>query len=186
MVSAPDPNNALKVPKMVPAPGKKVMEKGRFNLGGGLWEHMNGMRVFDAVPLLTQQPVRLQARADTAYSSDWTPEEQVALDATLDKFPAARHTALERYIRAAAVLSKKTVRDVALRVKWLATTSNASKRRLSDDSAGKKRPRVQSIFAVQPKGAPPPLGIPAPGVPAPGVPAALPFPAQPVRTLLEL
>lgn len=127
--------------------------------------------LISAVPLAAQQPTRLQARIDTAYSTDWTPEEQVALDATLDKYPAARHSALERYLRAAAALPKKTARDVALRVKWLATSAHASKRRLADDGAAKKRPRVQSIFAVQPKGAPP-LGIPAPGVPAPGVPVA--------------
>lgn len=105
--------------------------------------------------------VRLQARLDTSYSTDWTAEEQVALDATLDKFPAARHTPLERYLRASAALPKKTVRDVALRVRWLATTSNATKRRISEENAAKKRPRVQSIFAVQPKGAPP-LGLPGP------------------------
>jgi hypothetical protein len=100
--------------------------------------------------------VRLQARIDTAYSIDWAPEEQVALDATLDRFPAARHPPLERYVRAAAALPKKGVRDVALRVIWLA--SNASKRRAQDDNAAKKRPRIQSIFAVQPKGAAP-LGM---------------------------
>ena len=137
--------------------------------------------MFSAVPL--QQPTRLQARIDTAYSTDWTPEEQVALDATLDKYPAARHSALERYLRAAAALPKKTARDVALRVRWLATSAHASKRRLADDGAAKKRPRVQSIFAVQPKGAPP-LGIPAPGVPAPGVPIAMP-PLQQVSLCLK-
>ena len=62
-----------------------------------------------------QQATRLQARIDTAYSTDWTPEEQVALDATLDRFPAMRHPPLERYVRAAAALPKKNVRDVALR-----------------------------------------------------------------------
>ena len=123
------------------------------------------------------QGARLQARADTAYTTDWTPEEQVALDATLDKYPAGRYAPLERYIRAAAALAKKGVRDVALRVKWLASTSIAAKRRMSDESAGKKRPRVQSIFAVQPKGAPP-LGPPASGVPATGVPAAYPLAVQ--------
>jgi len=41
----------------------------------------------------------------------------------------------------------------ACRVIWLA--SNASKRRAQDDNAAKKRPRIQSIFAVQPKGAAP-------------------------------
>lgn len=123
-----------------------------------------------AVSLSQPQPsARLQARADTAYSTDWSPEEQVALDATLDKFPVARHSALERYVRAAAVLPKKGVRDVAFRVIWLA--NNATKRRAQDDSTAKKRPRVQSIFAVQPKGVPP-LGGSSAGIPGPGYPSA--------------
>lgn len=124
-----------------------------------------------AVPVgQPQQAVRLQARADTAYSTDWTPEEQVALDATLDKLPVARHSPLERYVRAAAALPKKGVRDVALRVIWLA--NNATKRRAQDDSTAKKRPRVQSIFAVQPKGAAP-LGSAATAFPGTGYPSAV-------------
>ena len=94
----------------------------------------------------------------------------MALDATLDKLPVARHSALERYVRAAAALPKKGVRDVALRVIWLA--NNATKRRAQDDSNAKKRPRVQSIFAVQPKGAAP-LGGAAAGFPASGYPSAV-------------
>lgn len=129
-----------------------------------------------AVPVSQPQTAaRLQARADTAYTTDWTPDEQVALDATLDKLPAARHTALERYVRAAAALPKKGVRDVAFRVIWLA--NNATKRRAQDDSTARKRPRVQSIFAVQPKGAPP-LGSSV--IPRPGLPPAVqvPFPTS--------
>ena len=130
--------------------------------------------VSSAVPVgQPQQAVRLQARADTAYSTDWTPEEQVALDATLDKLPVARHTPLERYVRAAAALPKKGVRDVALRVIWLA--NNATKRRAQDDSAAKKRPRVQSIFAVQPKGVAQ-LGASSAGFPGPGYPSAVQVP----------
>lgn len=94
----------------------------------------------------------------------------MALDATLDKLPIARHSALERYVRAAAALPKKGVRDVALRVIWLA--NNATKRRAQDDSTAKKRPRVQSIFAVQPKGVAP-LGGSATGPPRPGFPATV-------------
>ena len=120
------------------------------------------------------QPIRLRARIDTCYSTDWTADEQVALDATLDKYPAARHSPLERYLRAKVALPKKTVRDVALRVRWLASTSNATKRRISEENAAKKRPRVQSIFAIQPKGAPP-LGLPG-SLPSGALPAGASFP----------
>ena len=49
----------------------------------------------------------LQARADTAYSTEWDVQEQATLDGTLARYPADRHPPLERYVRAAAGLPKK-------------------------------------------------------------------------------
>jgi hypothetical protein len=49
----------------------------------------------------------LQARADTAYSTEWDMQEQATLDAALARYPADRHPPLERYVRAAASLPKK-------------------------------------------------------------------------------
>ncbi|KAK9909270.1 hypothetical protein WJX75_009873 [Coccomyxa subellipsoidea] len=96
----------------------------------------------------------LQARGDTAYTTEWDSAEQAALDSALARFPADRHPPLERYVRAAACLPKKNVRDVALRVAWLRATAAARKRKMADEANSKKqvrRERGQSIFAVQPK-----------------------------------
>ena len=49
----------------------------------------------------------LQARADTAYATEWDVQEQATLDAALARYPADRHPPLERYVRAAAGLPKK-------------------------------------------------------------------------------
>lgn len=49
----------------------------------------------------------LQARGDTAYTTEWDSAEQAALDSALARFPADRHPPLERYVRAAACLPKK-------------------------------------------------------------------------------
>jgi hypothetical protein len=51
----------------------------------------------------------LQARGDTAYTTEWDSAEQAALDSALARFPADRHPPLERYVRAAACLPKKYV-----------------------------------------------------------------------------
>ncbi|CAL5219211.1 g1002 [Coccomyxa viridis] len=96
----------------------------------------------------------LQARADTAYATEWDVQEQATLDAALARYPADRHPPLERYVRAAAGLPKKNVRDVALRVAWMRATAAARKRKAADEANSKKqvrRERGQSIFAVQPK-----------------------------------
>ncbi|KAK9827668.1 hypothetical protein WJX81_005475 [Elliptochloris bilobata] len=113
-----------------------------------------------------RQQVALKARADTAYRCEWEPAEQAALDAALAQWPAPRHSALERYVRAAAALPRKGVRDVALRCAWL-RERGAQRKRKADEAAsaaapggsasgagGKKaarRDRGQSVFAVQAK-----------------------------------
>jgi hypothetical protein len=59
----------------------------------------------------------LRGRPDAAAGAAWSPDEAAALERALAALPAARHSPLERYARAAAVLPRKTVRDVALRVR---------------------------------------------------------------------
>lgn len=105
----------------------------------------------------------LKARADTAYRCEWEPGEQAALDAALSQFPAERFAPLERYVRVAALLPRKCVRDVALRCAWL-RERGARKRKADEAPAGAasagggggvkkaaRRERGQSIFAVQAK-----------------------------------
>lgn len=99
----------------------------------------------DALPTHT-----LKARAVNVYNAEWTPHEQAALDQAAVKFPPERYQPFERYVRIAATLPRKGVRDVALRLRWL---SQARKRKVSEDGPNKRvrRDRCQSIFATQQK-----------------------------------
>ncbi|KAG6707948.1 hypothetical protein I3842_06G056500 [Carya illinoinensis] len=79
--------------------------------------------VLDSVPGL---------KHDTGLAVEWSVEEQRKLDEGLDKF--ADEPSIMKYIKIAATLRDKTVRDVALRCRWL-----MSKRRKPDEhSMGKK------------------------------------------------
>ena len=99
----------------------------------------------DAVPTGT-----LKARGAAVYNAEWTAHEQAALDQAAVKFPAERYQPFELYVRIAATLPRKGVRDVALRLRWL---SQARKRKVSEDGPNKRlrRDRCQSIFATQQK-----------------------------------
>lgn len=56
--------------------------------------------------------------ASWGVSLDWTDEEQRALEAAMAQFPPERASVAERYIKIAAMLPRKSVRDVALRARW--------------------------------------------------------------------
>ncbi|KAK9823722.1 hypothetical protein WJX72_004912 [[Myrmecia] bisecta] len=61
------------------------------------------------------EAVQLRARAETAYWTDWTSVDQAALEQSLRRYPAGQYPPLERYVRIAACLEGKDVRDVAFR-----------------------------------------------------------------------
>lgn len=49
---------------------------------------------------------------------DWTEDEQRTLEDHLARFPPERYDALQRYVKLASLLPRKSVRDVALRCRW--------------------------------------------------------------------
>ncbi|XP_076935769.1 uncharacterized protein LOC143602604 [Bidens hawaiensis] len=63
---------------------------------------------------------------DTGFAVEWSVEEQQKLEEGLSKF--ADEPSIMRYIKIAAAFRDKTVRDVALRCKWM-----ARKRKKQDD-----------------------------------------------------
>ncbi|CAI9108639.1 OLC1v1008299C3 [Oldenlandia corymbosa var. corymbosa] len=67
-------------------------------------------------------------------SMDWTPEEQAILDEGLVQY--ANETNVVRYAKIAVSLKNKTVRDVALRYKWM--MKNPTKRRKEDLNLSRK------------------------------------------------
>jgi hypothetical protein len=60
---------------------------------------------------------------------DWTEEEQRALEAGKQRYPADRFDAVQRYVKVAAMLPRKSVRDVALRVRWTVNQHMLKKRK---------------------------------------------------------
>lgn len=68
-------------------------------------------------------------------SLDWTSEEQAILDDGLAKFPSESN--IIRYAKIAMLLQNKTVRDVALRCRWMTKKEN-SKRRKEDHNLTRK------------------------------------------------
>merc|ERR1719401_724647 len=77
----------------------------------------------------------------------WSEVEQHQLDIVLKKFPADKYSPLGRYIKMSALFPNKSVRDVALRVKWMSKReekkskkghSSSSKKRGAQDKEGKQ------------------------------------------------
>ena len=95
-------------------------------------------------------------------SVDWGRKEQQTLEEALSKFPAEKHSALDRFIRVASLLPDKGVRDVALRVRWMSRKEQGKRRKTEvDGGVGKKtggrregRAEKQSIFAMRPPAMP--------------------------------
>lgn len=66
-------------------------------------------------------------RHDPGLAMQWSPEEQAVLDDGLAKY--ALDAAIVRYAKVALSLPNKTVRDVALRCRWMAKKENNKKRK---------------------------------------------------------
>ncbi|KAA3454662.1 Killer toxin KHS [Gossypium australe] len=89
-------------------------------------------------------------------SMDWTLEEQTILENGLQKY--ALEPSVTRYAKIALDLQNKTVRDVALRCKWMTKKENSKRRKEGLNLARKikdKRERVypsgnHTHFAAQP------------------------------------
>mgnify|MGYP001810503162 CR=1 FL=1 len=60
---------------------------------------------------------------------DWSEEEQKALEAGLARYPADRFDFVQRYVKVAAMLPRKSVRDVALRARWTINQQLLKKRK---------------------------------------------------------
>ena len=67
-------------------------------------------------------------------SLEWTDEEQKSLESLMFRYTPERMDPVQRYVRIAAALPRKSVRDVALRVRW--TVQQQMKRRAGPMDAG--------------------------------------------------
>ncbi|KAG5531789.1 hypothetical protein RHGRI_026419 [Rhododendron griersonianum] len=93
------------------------------NQGMGQAGSSSGSLLVDSVPGL---------KHETGYAVEWSVEEQYRLEEGLAKF--ADEPSIMRYVKIAATLRDKTVRDVALRCRWM----ERKRRKQENYNLGKK------------------------------------------------
>ncbi|XP_075661951.1 uncharacterized protein LOC142631625 isoform X2 [Castanea sativa] len=99
--------------------------------GGGGGNQSNGNSSGAAAPESSASAMK----HNPGISLDWTSDEQAILDDGLAKFPSESN--IIRYAKIAMLLQNKTVRDVALRCRWMTKKEN-SKRRKEDHNLTRK------------------------------------------------
>ncbi|KAJ4974548.1 hypothetical protein NE237_007722 [Protea cynaroides] len=100
---------------------------------------------------------------DTGLAVEWTPEEQSRLEEGLVKY--ADEPSIMRYIKIAATLRDKTVRDVALRCQWMTKEKSGKRRKPEDHYTGKKmKDRKEKLVESSSKASLPP--VPPQNIPA--------------------
>ncbi|XP_062181007.1 uncharacterized protein LOC133885325 isoform X2 [Phragmites australis] len=79
-------------------------------------------------------------RHDPGLAVRWSPEEQILLDNGLARY--AGDAAIVRYAKIAMSLPDKTVRDVALRCRWMAKKESSKKKEELSKKSKEKKERV--------------------------------------------
>ncbi|CAI9107228.1 OLC1v1006543C6 [Oldenlandia corymbosa var. corymbosa] len=118
---------------------------GQEGAGNGNGVTTNGVSVPDNSVL---GPTKAALRHDPGISAQWTSEEQSLLEDLLNKY--ASDTNIVRYAKIAMELKDKTVRDVALRCRWMNKKENG-KRRKDDHSSRKSKDKKEKVTDSAPK-----------------------------------
>ncbi|KZV32204.1 hypothetical protein F511_29779 [Dorcoceras hygrometricum] len=122
------------------------------NCSGGGPENANGDANGGGVSLPENSAVGLAQttlRHNPGISLDWTPEEQSTLEDLLAKY--ASETTIVRYAKIAQALQEKTVRDVALRCRWMNKKENGKRRKDDQNSSKKNKDKKEKIADSLPK-----------------------------------
>ncbi|XP_043716830.1 uncharacterized protein LOC122664869 isoform X2 [Telopea speciosissima] len=108
-----------------------------------------GSLLLDSVPGL---------KHDTGLAVEWSPEEQSKLEEGLVKY--ADEPSIMRYVKIAATLPDKTVRDVALRCQWMTKEKSGKRRKPEDHYTGKKmKDRKEKLAESSSKASLPPVPL---------------------------
>ncbi|XP_057458110.1 uncharacterized protein LOC130748883 [Lotus japonicus] len=98
--------------------------------------HASSALTGNSVPEASAVAVNIpNMKHNPGISLDWSPEEQAILEDGLSKHVTESN--IVRYAKIAQLLQNKTVRDVALRVRWMNKKEN-SKRRKDDHNLSRK------------------------------------------------
>ncbi|CAN4093530.1 unnamed protein product [Withania somnifera] len=93
-------------------------------------------------------PTQAALRHNPGLSVDWTPDEQSLLEELLAKY--ATESNISRYAKIAMQLKDKTVRDVALRCRWM-SKKEIGKRRKDDHNSRKNKDKKERVTDSMPK-----------------------------------
>ncbi|KAL7172940.1 hypothetical protein ACSBR2_032416 [Camellia fascicularis] len=88
-------------------------------------------------------PTQAVLRHNPGLSVEWTPDEQYLLEDLLNKYSSERN--IMRYAKIAMQLKDKTVRDVALRCRWMNKKENGKRRKEDHNSARKNKDKKEKI-----------------------------------------
>ncbi|KAK6163930.1 hypothetical protein DH2020_000794 [Rehmannia glutinosa] len=109
------------------------------NSNSGVQENGNGGSL-SATENSLAGPTQTALRHNPGLSLDWTPEEQSTLEDLLTKY--ASEANIVRYAKIAQSLKDKTVRDVALRCRWMNKKENGKRRKEDHNSRKNKDKKV--------------------------------------------
>ncbi|KAL6576970.1 hypothetical protein OROMI_011246 [Orobanche minor] len=117
---------------------------------GGRKENANGASGVSAMENSMVGPTQAALRHNPGLSLDWTPEEQSMLEDLLAKSGYASESTVVRYAIIAQALRDKTVRDVALRCRWMSKKENG-KRRKDENNSRKNKDKKEKVTDSLPK-----------------------------------
>ncbi|PON63562.1 hypothetical protein PanWU01x14_130360 [Parasponia andersonii] len=109
-----------------------------FNGGGN---PVNGNSAPASAPESSGAPVAMKHNPGVAM--DWTAEEQAVIEDGLVKF--ASESTIIRYAKIAMLLQNKTVRDVALRVRWMTKKENSKRRKEEHNLSRKSKDKKERV-----------------------------------------
>ncbi|KAM0044579.1 putative SANT/Myb domain-containing protein [Helianthus debilis subsp. tardiflorus] len=88
-------------------------------------------------------PTQSALRHNPGLSVEWAPDEQSLLEELLTKY--ASDSAVLRYAKIAKKLQDKTVRDVALRCRWMTKKENGKRRKEDNNSSRKNKDKKEKV-----------------------------------------
>ncbi|KAA8543600.1 hypothetical protein F0562_021654 [Nyssa sinensis] len=88
-------------------------------------------------------PTQAALRHNPGISVEWTADEQSLLEELLARY--ASETNIVRYAKIAMQLKDKTVRDVALRCRWMTKKENGKRRKDDHNSARKNKDKKEKV-----------------------------------------
>lgn len=88
-------------------------------------------------------PTQAALRHNPGLAVEWSADEQSLLEELLTKFASEQN--IVRYAKIAMQLKDKTVRDVALRCRWLTKKENGKRRKDDHNSSRKNKDRKEKV-----------------------------------------